>query len=97
MQTNLFREKFTEILIFVLFVAASAIWIEQGYPPELRDYVRELFIAFLTIAGVRRLAQPQTINADTVSAEYVEKASTQTGDINAAEINQKETNKNEDI
>lgn len=91
MQPNIFREKFTEILVGSMFLFFAVVWIYLGFPDQMREIVGGLFIAFLTVAGIRpRLPQPPTINAESVSAEYVEKASTETGDINAGQINEKE-------
>ena len=90
---NFLREKFTEILVATLFVTFAGIWIYLGFPDQMREIVGGLFIAFLTVAGIRpRLPQPPTINAENVSAEYVDKASTETGDINAGEIKEKVSN-----
>lgn len=93
MQSTFIKEKFTEILIGLMFLIFAGIWIALGFPDQMREIVGGLFIAFLSVAGVRKLPQPQNITTDTISAEYVDKASTQSGDINAAEINSKEKTK----
>lgn len=89
------REKFDLILIALLFATATGIWIALGFPDQMREIVGGLFIAFLTVTGIRPRPPAPQITTDTVRADYVETAKTGTGDIVAAEINQKEKTENE--
>ncbi len=90
MQT-LFREKFDVVIVAFLFVLAATIWIFLGFPDQMREIVQGLFIAFLTVAGIRP-RPPQSITADTVRTDVVESAKTEHGDIVAGEIHEKEKN-----
>ncbi len=90
-QPNFFHEKFDLIVIATLFAAATGIWIALGFPDQMREIVGGLFVAFLTVAGIRpRLPTPPQIQTDTVRADYVETANTEQGDIVASKINEKE-------
>jgi len=88
---NFLREKFTELIIFLLFLILLALWVQAGYNEALRDFVTGSFGALLAALGLR--PRPNTTNvdhADNIKATLIDTAQTQTGDIIGRDIKNSE-------
>lgn len=87
---NLLREKFDVVIVAIMFVTFAGIWIGLGFPDQMREIVGGLFVAFLTVIGLRPRLNQTTVQTEHISADVVETAKTEHGDINAGEIQKKE-------